>query len=554
MPSSYTTRLRAELQGTGENSGTWGTRLNTLISEVMEEAIAGVAAVTMPDAEYTLTAQNGVTDEARRAVLSVTGALTATRNLICPTATKLYMVYNATTGSQSIVIKTAAGTGITVPNGKKRLVYCDGTNVVDFVSDLPAGTTLNNGSIYSAGGTDVAVADGGTGASTAGAAATNLGLGTGDSPTFQGASLVNSGSDVTLNLDSGAASNASIVFKGGGAAKFTLKKDGSNNLILEASSTCFTLATSGVMNFNTAPTILGNVVYRVGGTDVAIADGGTGASTAADARTNFGIGTGDTVTFTALVLAPASGNILLNSGGLTLNNSAGQTQKIAIQEGGSERWAFTYNAAGTDALVFSNQSIGTIWSGTYASGVLNWTVAPTIGGAAIYTVGGTDVALADGGTGASLADPNADRFFFWDDSAGSTAFLAPNGFNVNIDTTTLYVTETFIIAASDETTALTTGTNKATFVFPYAVTVLSVGCSVNTAGTGLTVDINESGTTILSTKITLDSGEKTSLTAATAPVISDSAIAAGNEVGIDIDSVGGTAKGLKVWMIVRRTS
>src|SRR5690606_1184685 len=112
--------------------------------------------------------------------------------------------------------------------------------------------------------------------------------------------------------------------------------------------------------------------------------------------------------------------------------------------------------------------------------------------------------------------------------------LAPNGYNVAIDATTLYVTETWVVACSDETTALTTGTGKATFVFPYNVTVLSVGASVNTAGTGLTVDINENGTTILSTRITLDSGEKTSLTAATPAVISDSSITAGNEIRIDI--------------------
>lgn len=154
----------------------------------------------------------------------------------------------------------------------------------------------------------------------------------------------------------------------------------------------------------------------------------------------------------------------------------------------------------------------------------------------------------------AFADPNADQLLFWDDSAGAVVGVTILPFGWAISGTEIQFTETVIIAASDESTALTTGTNKATFVFPFAVTLVSVGASVNTAGTALTVDINEAGTTVLSTKITLDSGEKTSLTAATPAVISDAAIAAGAEVGIDIDAVTGTAKGLKVWLQYRRTS
>ncbi len=87
-----------------------------------------------------------------------------------------------------------------------------------------------------------------------------------------------------------------------------------------------------------------------------------------------------------------------------------------------------------------------------------------------------------------------------------------------------------------------------------AITVKAVGCYVDTAAatgsTLLTVDINEAGTTILSTKITIDVGEKTSETAATAPVISDSAIAADAIVSFDVDAVNETtvSKGLTVWV------
>jgi hypothetical protein len=111
------------------------------------------------------------------------------------------------------------------------------------------------------------------------------------------------------------------------------------------------------------------------------------------------------------------------------------------------------------------------------------------------------------------------------------------------------------IACSDESTALTTGTAKATFRAPFACTVTGVRGTLTTAQTSgsiFTVDINESGTTILSTKLTIDNTEKTSTTAAIAAVISDSSIADDAEITVDIDQVGdGTAKGLKVWLLVK---
>ena len=100
-------------------------------------------------------------------------------------------------------------------------------------------------------------------------------------------------------------------------------------------------------------------------------------------------------------------------------------------------------------------------------------------------------------------------------------------------------------AVSDETTDLTTGTAKITFRMPYAMTLSEVRVSVGTAPTGanLIVDINESASTILSTKLSIDAGEKTSTTAATPPVISDSALADDAEITIDIDQIGSTVAG-----------
>lgn len=113
--------------------------------------------------------------------------------------------------------------------------------------------------------------------------------------------------------------------------------------------------------------------------------------------------------------------------------------------------------------------------------------------------------------------------------------------------------EALMFAVSDETTALTTGTGKLTFRMPYAFTLTDVRASVVTAPTGaaLTIDINEGGTTILSTKLTIDATEKTSETAATPPVISDASLADDAEMTIDIDAVGSTVAGagLKVYLL-----
>lgn len=110
------------------------------------------------------------------------------------------------------------------------------------------------------------------------------------------------------------------------------------------------------------------------------------------------------------------------------------------------------------------------------------------------------------------------------------------------------------VAISDETTAITTGTAKITFRMPSAMTLTAVRLSLTTVSSSgtPTVDINESGTTVLSTKLSCDASEKTSTTAATAAVISDSALADDAEITIDIDTAGTGATGAKVWLIGTR--
>jgi len=134
----------------------------------------------------------------------------------------------------------------------------------------------------------------------------------------------------------------------------------------------------------------------------------------------------------------------------------------------------------------------------------------------------------------------------------------------NVDRLTLTDAGVFIglpfdiqVAASDETTALTTGVKKVTFRSPERFTITKVRASLTkaqTSGSIFTVDINASGNSILGTKLTIDNNENTSVTAATPATIVTSGINDDEEITIDIDQVGnGTAAGLKVTLIGYRS-
>ena len=118
-------------------------------------------------------------------------------------------------------------------------------------------------------------------------------------------------------------------------------------------------------------------------------------------------------------------------------------------------------------------------------------------------------------------------------------------------------TEVIAIACGDETTATAAATAVVTFHMPYAfyLTGIKAGVTTAPAGSVLTVDLNEAGSTCLTTKLTIDANEKTSGTAATAAVISDTGLAADALMTIDVDGVGSSTAGagLKVYLIGYQT-
>jgi len=243
----------------------------------------------------------------------------------------------------------------------------------------------------------------------------------------------------------------------------------------------------------------GTDYYAPGGTDVAVADGGTGSSTASAARTALGLAIGTDV----------------QAYDADLTTYAGITPSANVQT---------------------------------LLGAANYSAFRTSLGVAIGTdVQAYDADLAALGGVTSAADKCP---YFTGSGTASVVTCSLAGRTLM---TNGYVTESLCVAASDESTAITTGTAKVTFRMPYAFTVTDVRASVNTAPTGSTIliDINEGGTTIISTKLMIDASEKTSTTAATPAVISDSSLADDAEMTIDFDQVGSTiaGKGVKVCLI-----
>lgn len=128
MPSTYSANLGIELIANGEQSGTWGDTTNRNF-QLFEQSIAGLVRVVLADANVTLTATSGASNQARNAILIIEGTATATRDVIIPGVSKLYIISNSVTGDQDIRIKTATGVAHTIIPGVTAQVYCDGLDV-----------------------------------------------------------------------------------------------------------------------------------------------------------------------------------------------------------------------------------------------------------------------------------------------------------------------------------------------------------------------------------------------------------------------------------------
>jgi len=431
--ATYVNNLRLKEIATGDESGTWGTSTNTNLDLITDGFSYGTKAFAT-DADETFTMPDATTDSTRSLYLKFTGALTATRTATLGpnTISKVWVIENATTGGQSITIAQGSGGTVTIPNGQVKAVYSDGIGAGAAVTDAFVDLALNTPVLTSPTMTDPTM--------------TAPVLGTPASGTLTNAT----GLPISTGVSGLGASVATFLAAPSSANLRTALTDetGTGSAVFATSPTLTTpnLGTPSAATLTNATGL--PIIAGTTGT-LSVARGGTGSTTAPGALTNFGL----TATATEL------------------NYTDGVTSAIQTQ----------LNAKGVGSVT-SVGGTGTI-NGLSLSGTVTSSGNLTLGGTLTINNSdwlGTDLSLANGGTGASLVDPNADRIFFWDDSAGSTAFLTV-GSGLQISGTTLSSTD----AGGTVTSVAGTGT----------VNGLTMSGTVTTSGSltlGGTLAINNS--------------------------------------------------------------
>lgn len=358
MSSSFS-NLKFELITTGEQSGAWGATTNTNIGTAIEQAVVGMATLTSADfssnvATLTLTNTN-TAQNARALCLNIAaGAVSAAGTINVPAIQKPYLIINGS--SFTVTVKVTGLTGVAVPAGKRTVVYNNGTDVgnqVDYLATLALGTALPTSS-------------GGTGST---------------STQFV---------DLTTNV------TGTLPVANGGTGVTTSTGSGAN--VLATSPTLVTpilgTPTSGNLANCTFPTLNQNTTgtaANVTGT-VAVANGGSGATTAPGARTNFGATTVGSNFFT--LTNPSAIRFVQINADNTITTMDAATFRTAIGAGSGSGSVTSVGGTGTVN--------GISLSGTVTSSG-NLTLGGTLSGVSLTTQVSGTLPVANGGTGGTTS-------------------------------------------------------------------------------------------------------------------------------------------------------
>ena len=321
MASTYSD-LKFELIGTGEQSGTWGTTTNTNLGTAIQEAITGSADVTFASGTVTLTLTNtNASQTARNLRLNLTGTSGGAQDLIVPTIEKFYLVNNGC--ADAITVKNSTGTGIAVPAGKAMLVFNNGTNVVEgitYITALETSTaTIGTLTLTNA----LAVAQGGTGATTADTALDNLGGTTVGKAVFKAANAAaaQQAMDTEVGVDVQAYDAGLTDIAGLAVTDGNIIVGDGTNWVAENGATARTSLGLGSIatQASSSVTITGGSITGI--TDLAVADGGTGQGSYTDGELLIGNSTGNTLT-KATLTAGSGISVTNGSGAITIASTA----------------------------------------------------------------------------------------------------------------------------------------------------------------------------------------------------------------------------------------
>lgn len=352
MPSTYNNNLRIEIIATGEQSGTWGQTTNNNLGTLIVDAITGLTSVTTLTSPYPLTAINGAADESRAAALQLATNTGANFIVVVPTLTKLYVVKNVDP-TYSVTVKTASGNGVVVPAGQTALLRCDGTNVVEQLDYVAGGFTVGGALTL---GTDLSVANGGTGASSF--TANNVLLGNGSS-SFQTVAPGASGNLLISNGTTWTSSAAPPVN--------ALGDPGANGVVVRTAlntTTARTITAGTGISITNGDGVAGNPTIANSG--VTSVNGNTGAVTTLTSGTAVSA-SGTSVEFTSIPSTVKRITVLLRR----VSTNGNSIMQIQIGSGGYTTSGYVGAASGlTSTVVSVNYSSGALLQNNNTSGMV----------------------------------------------------------------------------------------------------------------------------------------------------------------------------------------